>query len=135
MRRHDPLATLPAFHPEVLQALQAAALALPVADRVANELQLAGAAEVGEREDAREDGLETRGLALLGQQVHLQEPLVGAALHVDQIGKIHEGTNLREILPLGGGGDLSHSGSWPGDSPGVSSLRTPTRPLGGGHLR
>ena len=77
-----------------------AALALPVADRVLDELQLAGSAEVREREDAREDGLQARLVPLLGEQVHLQETLVGPALDVDQVRKIHERADLREVLPL-----------------------------------
>jgi hypothetical protein len=52
----------------VLQALEPAALALPVADRVLDELELAGPAEVREREDAREDGLQAGLLPLLGSR-------------------------------------------------------------------
>src|SRR6266511_3870297 len=43
------------------------------------------------------------------QKVHLQESLVGAALHVDQIRKIHERTDLGKSLSLGGHARLNHS--------------------------
>ena len=43
---------IPAGGTQVVQALQVAALALPVADRVVDELELAHAAEIGDREDA-----------------------------------------------------------------------------------
>ena len=81
--RDDPRSAGATVHPEVLQALQPPALALPVPDRVLDELQLASPAEVGERKHARKDGLEPRLVPLLGEQVHLEEPLVGAALDVD----------------------------------------------------
>ena len=101
VRRHDPGAAGAAVHAEVLQPLEPAALALPVADRVVDELQLAGVPEVREREHAREDRLEPGLVPLLGEQVHLQETLVRLTLNVDQIRKIHERADLREVLPLG----------------------------------
>ena len=100
VRRHDPGAAGAAVHAQVLEALEPAALALPVADRVLDELQLAGAPEVRERENAREHGLEPRLVPLLGEQVHLQETLVRPALDVDQVRKIHERADLREVLSL-----------------------------------
>ena len=109
MRGHDPGAARAAVHAQVLEALEPAALALPVADRVLDELQLAGAAEVREREDAREHRLEPRLVPLLGEQVHLQETLVRPALDVDQVRKIHERADLREVLSLCRHSNLSHS--------------------------
>src|SRR5207247_9897462 len=52
------LAALHASDPEVLQALQLAALALPVADGVLDELERACLAEVGNRENGLEDRLQ-----------------------------------------------------------------------------
>ena len=60
-----------------MQPFQVAALALPVADRIIDELELAHAAEIGNRENGVENGLQTGVFALVGQQVHLQKPLVG----------------------------------------------------------
>ncbi len=82
---HDLGAAVGAGHAQVLEALQLAALALPVADRVLDEIERAGLAEVGEREDAGEDRLQTLVRPLLGQQVHLQEALVGPLLDIDQV--------------------------------------------------
>ena len=128
----DPRAARTAVHPEVLQPLQAPALALPVPDRVPHELQLAGAAEVGEREDVREDGLEAGVLALFRQKVHLQKALVGPALDVDQIRKIHERADLREVPPFRGF-DLSHLEGSPCSAPDrparLSTRRHETWPL------
>jgi hypothetical protein len=107
MRRHDPGAARATVHAQVFEPLQAPALALPVADRVLHELELAGSAEIRERKDAREDGLEPGVLALFRQEVHLQEALVGPALDVDQVRKIHERADLREVPPFGGR-DLTH---------------------------
>ena len=94
----DLRAAVGAVHAQVLEALELAALALPVADRVLDELERAGSAEVREREDAREDRLQAGLLALLRQQVHLQETLVGLALDVDQVRQRHEGADLREVV-------------------------------------
>src|SRR5262249_5537041 len=107
MRRHDSGAAGPAVHPQVLEALEPPALALPVSDRVLDELQLAGSPEVREGEDAGEDRLEAGLLALLRQEDHLQEPLVGAALHADQVRKLHERPDLRKRLSLGGHAPLT----------------------------
>ena len=61
---------------QVMQPFQVAALAFPVADRVIDELEIAHAAKIGDREHAVEHGLQADVLALIGQQVHLQKPLV-----------------------------------------------------------
>ena len=72
-------AAVGAGHAQVLEPLELAALALPVPDRVLDEVERAGLAEVVEREDAREDRLQALVGPLLGQQVHLQEALVATA--------------------------------------------------------
>jgi hypothetical protein len=61
----------------VVQPFEVAALALPVADGIIDEFQLADAAEIGDRKHGVEDGLQSDVVALIGQQVHLQKPLVG----------------------------------------------------------
>ena len=70
--RHDLLAALGAGHAKVLQTLEITALALPLADRVAHEVQRARLAEVREGEDRRENGLQARRRSLLRQKIHLQ---------------------------------------------------------------
>src|SRR5207244_10961242 len=70
---------------EVVQPLELAALALPVADRVLDELERRVLAEVADREDRLEYRLETRILPLARQTIHLQETLVGLLLDLDQV--------------------------------------------------
>src|SRR4029077_20593950 len=89
-----------AGHAQVLEVAQPAALALPVSDRVLDELELAQPPEVREREDPVEDRLEADFLALLLEEVHLEELLVRPSLDVDQVRQVHEGADLREILAL-----------------------------------
>jgi hypothetical protein len=61
---------------EVVQAFEVAALALPVADRIIDELEITHAAEIADGKYAVKDGLETDILTLIGEEIHLQEPLV-----------------------------------------------------------
>ena len=86
--------------PQVVQAGQLAALALPVADRILDELERRVLAEVADREDRLEDRLQPRILALGRQAVHLQEPLVRLPLNLDQVRDGNGGLDLRKILAL-----------------------------------
>ena len=81
----------------MVQALEVAALALPVADGEVDELELGDVAEVGDREDGGEDGLQAVVLALLRELVHLQEALIAAALHFDEVRNLDGGWNLGKI--------------------------------------
>src|ERR1051326_3454246 len=83
---------------QLLEALERAALALPVADRELHEIERTGLPEIAEGEDAREDRLQAGVLALLGEQVHLQEALVRAALHVDEVRQRHVRPDLGEVV-------------------------------------
>src|SRR5262249_46653794 len=85
---------------EVVQPLQLAALALPVADRVLDELERRVLAEVADREHRLEDRLETRVLALARQTVHLQETLVGFLLELDQVRNRYGGLDFRKVDAL-----------------------------------
>src|SRR5258708_1836743 len=69
-------AAAPARRTQMVQPFQVAALAFPVADRIIDELQVAHTAEIGNRENTIEYGLQADVLALVGQQIHLQEPFV-----------------------------------------------------------
>src|SRR5215204_796856 len=66
--------------PQVMQGLQLAALALPVADGVLDELKRRVLAEIANRKYRFEHRLQTLVLALGGQAVHLQEALVALPL-------------------------------------------------------
>ncbi|MEJ7608328.1 MAG: hypothetical protein WKF37_19190 [Bryobacteraceae bacterium] len=70
---------------QVIQTLEAAALAFPVADCVINEGQLAQAAKIRDREYALENTLEPGIVTFIRQQFHLQKTLVGLLLNFDQI--------------------------------------------------
>src|ERR1035437_2827556 len=74
--RADGGAATAAGRPQMVQPLQIAALAFPVADRVIDKFQIAHTAKIGDREHAVEYGLQANVLALIRQQVHLQKPLV-----------------------------------------------------------
>jgi hypothetical protein len=79
---------------KVVETLEITTLALPVADRKIDELELRHVAEVGDREYGGEDRLEAVVFALLGELVHLQEALIRAALDLDEIGNLDCGRNL-----------------------------------------
>jgi hypothetical protein len=83
--RADGGAAIAAGGAEVVQTFQVAALALPVADRIIDEFEIAHAAKIGYRKDGIEHGLQADVFALIGQQIHLQEPLVRLLLHLDQV--------------------------------------------------
>ncbi len=95
----DHVAAVDAGGAQVVEALEVAALALPVADGVIDELELRDVAEVGDGEDGGEDGLEAVVLALLGELVHLEEALVGAALHLDEVGDLDGCGDFGEVEP------------------------------------
>src|SRR5262249_21346363 len=69
-----------------------------VPDGELDEVERAGLPEVAEREDGGEDRLQSGILALLGEEVHLQEAVVRLALHVDEIRQRHVAANLREVV-------------------------------------
>ena len=85
---------------QVVQPLQLAALALPVADRILDELERRVLAEVADREDRLEHRLQTRVLALARQTVHLQEALVGLLLDLDQVRDRNGRLDFRKIDAL-----------------------------------
>ena len=85
---------------QVMQPFQVAALALPVADGEIHELQLRDVAEVGNRKHRLKHRLQPAVFALAGQFVHLQEAVVGALLHLDEVRDLDGGWNLGEIKTL-----------------------------------
>src|SRR5262249_6678107 len=87
---------------EMVQAFQVAALALPVADRIIHELELAYTAKIRNRKNGIEYGLQSRVVPFIREKIHLQETFVGTLLHLDQIRNRDGGLNLRKINSLGG---------------------------------
>ncbi len=84
---------------QVMETLEVAALALPVADGVVDEVQLRNAAEVSNGENRNKHRLQPRVITLVGQLIHLQKALIGASLHFDQVGNLGCGWNLGKIEP------------------------------------
>jgi hypothetical protein len=82
---------------EVVEALEVAALALPVADGEVDELKLGDVAEVGDGEDGGKDGLKAVILALLGELVHLKETLIAATLNLNEVRNLDGGWDLGKI--------------------------------------
>jgi hypothetical protein len=98
--RVDPqnMTAVSAIGSEVIEPFELAALALPVPDRVFDEVQLRGLSKVGYRENGPENGLEPNILAFSREEVHLQEPVVGLALDLDQIRNLYSGLYSREVV-------------------------------------
>src|SRR4029079_10009927 len=93
-------ATAAARLAQVVQTLQLSALALPVADRVLDELERGVLAKVADREDRLEHRLQTRVLALARQTIHLQKALVRFLLDLNQ-GRDRNGRlDFREVDAL-----------------------------------
>ena len=85
---------------QVMQALQVAAFALPVADRVIDELKLRDVAEIADREHRLKYRLQAGVIALARQAVHLQETFVGTLLYFDQVRNLDSGWNLGKIKTM-----------------------------------
>src|SRR5439155_2374909 len=85
---------------QVVQAGQFAALALPVADGILDELQRGVLPEVADRKDRLEYRLKPRVLALARQTVHLQKALVGFLLDFDDVGNRDRRSDFRKVDAL-----------------------------------
>src|SRR4029450_4812629 len=80
--------------------LELAALALPVADRILDELERRVLAEIADRKHRLEHRLQTRVLALARQTIHLQEAFVGLLLDLDQVRNRNGRLDFRKIDAL-----------------------------------
>src|SRR5262249_31593035 len=98
---------------KVVQPFQVSALALPVADRVVDELKLRDVAEVGNREHRLEHGLQAAVLALARQLVHLEEAVVRTLLNLDQVRDLDGCWNFGKIKTLAEDAILCHSQKLP----------------------
>ena len=70
---------------QMVQSLEVAALALPVADGVVDKLQLGDVAKIRDRKHGLKNSLQSCVITLARQPIHLQEAVVGALLHLDQV--------------------------------------------------
>ena len=95
---HERRPTAAAGLAQVMQPGELAALALPVADRILDELERGILAEIANRKDRLEHRLQARIPPLGGQAVHLQESLVRFPLDLDQVRNLNRGPDLGEIL-------------------------------------
>src|ERR1019366_6211432 len=82
---------------QVVQPLQVAALALPVANCEVHKLKLGDVAEVGNRKHRLKHCLQPAVFALAGQFVHLQEAVIGALLNLDQVRDLDGRWNFGKI--------------------------------------
>ena len=100
---HHRRAAIAAGGAQVVQPLEVAALALPVADGILDEVELRDVAEVGDGKHRLEYGLQPGVVPFAGQGIHLQEAVVGALLHFNQVRNLNGSRNLREIesIPVG----------------------------------
>ncbi len=70
---------------QVVETFEAAALTLPVADLILDEVERRGLAKIRDRKDRLKHSLQSGVLALFRQQIHLQKAVVRLALNLDQI--------------------------------------------------
>src|SRR5229473_2909125 len=87
----------------MMQAFQVPALALPVANGIANELERRNAAKIRDREDGIEYGLKPGIFAFLRKHVHLEEPFVRILLYLDEIRDLDRRADLRKVRSLSRG--------------------------------
>ena len=73
----------------MVQPLEVAALALPVADGELDKVELRNVAEVADREDRLKYRLQAGIIAFARQRVHLQEAVVRTLLHLDEVGNLN----------------------------------------------
>jgi hypothetical protein len=97
-RKHGAAAA--AYRHRVLDALQGAALAQPVAQGIGHEVQDGGLLEVGDGEDGLEGRLDPYVLAVFRKLVDLQKSLVGSLLNFKQVRDFDRAENPGETDPL-----------------------------------
>jgi len=85
---------------QVLEALEVAALTLPVADLILDIFERRRFAKIRNREDRRKHRLKADVIALLRDEVHLQKPVIGFALDLDQIRDLRRRIDLGKIHTL-----------------------------------
>ena len=91
---------------QVVQPLQVAALALPVADGVLDEVELRNIAEVGNRKHRLKHRLQAGVIAFARQRIHLQEAVVRTLLHLDEVGNLDGSRNFGKVESISVGSFL-----------------------------
>ena len=86
--RRDCGATGFASAPQVMETFEVSALAFPVSDGIADELECGDSAKIRDWEDGIKNRLKPGVFALLRQHVHLEKTLVGILLYLDKIGNL-----------------------------------------------
>ena len=85
---------------QVMQALQVAALALPVADGEIDKLKLRDVAKVGDGKHGLKHGLQSAVFAFARQFIHLQKAVIGALLNLDEVRDLDGCGNLGKVETL-----------------------------------
>ena len=96
----DRGAATPAGGAEVVQPLQVAALAFPIADGVVHKIQLRQAAEILNRKHRGKNRLQPAILALGRQQIHLKKPRVRLLLNLDQVRDLNRALDFGKVQAL-----------------------------------
>ena len=86
---------------QVLEALEVAAFTLPVTDLILDVLERRCLAKIRYGKDRGKDRLQPDIIPLLGDQVHLQEPVIRFTLNLDQIWDLCGRVDLRKVHTLG----------------------------------
>jgi len=86
---------------QVLEALEVAAFALPVADLVLNKFQRCCLTKVGNRKDRSKYRLQAGLVALFGDQVHLKKAVIRLSLDLNKIWDLCGSVDLGKIHALG----------------------------------
>src|SRR5579864_5066877 len=87
----------------MMQAFQISAFAFPVADGIADEFECGYAAKIRYWKDGIEYRLKPSIFAFLRKHIHLEEPLVGVLLYLDEIRDLDRCPNLRKVRSLSRG--------------------------------
>ncbi len=102
----DGIAAIPTGCAKVVQSLQVPALALPVADGEIHKRQFGDVTEIGDGENRLKHRLQPAVVSFARQFVHLQEAVVRALLHLDQVRDLQRCRNLGKIETSTGGAIL-----------------------------
>jgi hypothetical protein len=89
-----------AVRPQVIETFKPSALTLPIANLILDKIERGGAAKIRDWKDRLEDGLQSRVLAFLRQEIHLQKTVVRLALNLDQIRDSHRRRYLGKVHAL-----------------------------------
>src|SRR5207302_1524302 len=84
----------------MVQSLEVTALALPVANGIVHELELGDISKIADGEHRLKHGLQTGVVPFTGKTVHLQKPIIGPFLDLNQVWNLDGGWNLGKIKTI-----------------------------------